>query len=86
MAAGIATNCGDTYNDKEVIQAAKDGRLDMANLDNVCRTMLRMMFRNELFEKRNIRNLWIGIRYIRVGIRTAIRKLHVNRHENLLLC
>ena len=23
----------------------------MANLDNVCRTMLRMMFRNELFEK-----------------------------------
>lgn len=51
LAAGIATNCGDTYNDKEVIQAAKDGRLDMANLDNVCRTMLRMMFRNELFEK-----------------------------------
>lgn len=51
LAAGIATNCGDTYNDKEVIQAAKDGRLDKGNLDNVCRTMLRMMFRNELFEK-----------------------------------
>lgn len=51
LAAGIATNCGDTYNDKEVIQAAKDGRLNMENLDNVCRTMLRMMFRNELFEK-----------------------------------
>lgn len=51
LAAGIATNCGDTYNDKEVIQAAKDGRIDMKNLDNVCRSMLRMMFRNELFEK-----------------------------------
>ena len=23
----------------------------MANLDNLCRTMLRMMFRNEIFEK-----------------------------------
>ena len=51
LAAGIATNCGDTYNDKEVIQAAKDGRINMENLDEVCRTMLRMMFRNELFEK-----------------------------------
>ena len=51
MAAGIATNCGDTYNNKEVIQAAKDGRIDMENLDNVCRTMLSTMFRNELFEK-----------------------------------
>lgn len=51
LAAGIATNCGDTYNDKEVIQAAKDGRIDMENLDDVCRSMLRMMFRNELFEK-----------------------------------
>ena len=40
LAAGIATNCGDTYNDKEVIQAAKDGRINMVNLDNVCRTML----------------------------------------------
>lgn len=51
LAAGIATNCGDTYNDKEVIQAAKDGRINMVNLDNVCRTMLATMFRNELFEK-----------------------------------
>lgn len=51
LEAGIATNCGDTYNDKEVIQAAKDGRLNMKNLDDVCRSMLRMMFRNELFEK-----------------------------------
>lgn len=51
LAAGIATNCGDTYNNKEVIQAAKDGRIDRENLDEVCRTMLRTMFRNELFEK-----------------------------------
>jgi len=50
LAAGIATNCGDTYSDKEVIAAARDGRIDMENLDNVCRSMLRVMFRNELFE------------------------------------
>lgn len=50
LAVGIATNCGDTYNDKEVIAAAKDGRIDIKNLDEVCRTMLRVMFRNELFE------------------------------------
>lgn len=51
LSAGIATNCGDTYNDKDVIQAAKEGRLDMEALNNVCRSMLRMMFRNGLFEK-----------------------------------
>ena len=50
LAAGIATNCGDTYNDPQVIEAAKNGQLDMENLDNVCRTMLRPMFRAGLFE------------------------------------
>ncbi len=51
LAAGIASNCGDTYKDNEVIKAAVDGRIDPKNLDEVCRTMLRTMFRNELFEK-----------------------------------
>jgi beta-glucosidase len=50
LAAGIATNCGSTYNNKEVVLAAKEGKLNMENLDNVCRTMLRTMFRNGLFE------------------------------------
>jgi beta-glucosidase len=50
LAAGIATNCGDTYNNKAVIEAAKEGKLDMKSLDNVCRTMLSTMFRNGLFE------------------------------------
>lgn len=50
LAAGIATNCGDTYNDKAVIEAASNGQLDMDNLNFVCRTMLRTMFRNGLFE------------------------------------
>lgn len=50
LAAGIATNCGDTYNDKEVIEAAKNGKLDRNNLDYVCRTMLRTLFRGGLFE------------------------------------
>ncbi len=50
LAAGIGTNCGDTYNNPEVIKAAADGRINMDNLNNVCRTMLRTMFRNGLFE------------------------------------
>ncbi|GHT46591.1 beta-glucosidase [Bacteroidia bacterium] len=50
LAAGIATNCGDVYKDASVIEAAKDGRIDMKNLDRVCASMLRMMFGNGLFE------------------------------------
>ncbi|MDR1381546.1 MAG: glycoside hydrolase family 3 C-terminal domain-containing protein [Tannerella sp.] len=50
LAAGIATNCGDTYNNKDVIAAANSGGIDMENLDNVCRTMLNVMFRKGLFE------------------------------------
>lgn len=50
LRAGIATNCGDTYNDKDVIAAAVSGRLDGEALDDVCRDMLRVMFRMGLFE------------------------------------
>jgi beta-glucosidase len=50
LAAGIATNCGNTYNNKDVIAAAKEGKLNRENLDNVCRSMLRTMFRGGLFE------------------------------------
>ena len=50
LKAGIATNCGDVYNNPDVIAAANAGLIDMENLDNVCRTMLATMFRNGLFE------------------------------------
>ncbi len=50
LAAGIATNCGDTYNNKAVIEAAKNGQLNMENLDKVCRGMLATLFRNGLFD------------------------------------
>lgn len=50
LRAGIATNCGDTYNDKAVVAAAVEGKLDMEALDDVCRDMLRVMFRQGLFE------------------------------------
>ncbi len=50
MAVLIATNCGDVYNDKAVIDAAEKGLLNMEDLDNTCRTLLRTMFRNGLFE------------------------------------
>lgn len=57
LAAGIATNCGDTYNNKAVIEAAKNGGINMENLDNVCRSMLRMIFRNGLFENNPSKSL-----------------------------
>lgn len=50
LAAGIATNCGDTYNDPEVIAAAVRGELNRDDLDFTCKTLLRTLFRNGLFE------------------------------------
>ena len=50
LAAGIATNCGDTYKDKAVIEAAEKGEINIEDIDFTCRTMLRTMFRNGLFE------------------------------------
>lgn len=50
LAAGIATNCGSVYNNKTVIEAAKNGQIDMDNLDNVCRSMLLPFFKKGLFE------------------------------------
>jgi beta-glucosidase len=57
LAALIATNCGDTYNNKEVIAAAVDGRLDRENLDNTCRTLLRVVFRSGAFDTNPARPL-----------------------------
>ncbi|MDR3252086.1 MAG: glycoside hydrolase family 3 protein, partial [Tannerella sp.] len=57
LAAGIATNCGDTYNNKAVIEAAKNGGLNQENLDFTCSTMLRTMFRNGLFENNQSKSL-----------------------------
>jgi beta-glucosidase len=50
FAVGIATNCGNTYNDKAVIEAAKNGEISQEDIDFSCRTLLRTMFRNGLFE------------------------------------
>ena len=50
LAAGIATNCGSVYNNKEVIAAAKNGQISMDDLDNVCRSMLLPFFKKGLFE------------------------------------
>ncbi|TDW99907.1 glycoside hydrolase family 3 C-terminal domain-containing protein [Dinghuibacter silviterrae] len=57
LAAGIATNCGDTYNNPAVIAAAQNGGIDMENLDYTCRTLLRVMFRNGFFEHNPMRPL-----------------------------
>jgi len=50
LAAGICTNCGNVYNDKAVIEAAKNGGINIQNLNFVCRTLLSTMFRNGFFE------------------------------------
>jgi len=50
LAAGVATNCGDTYNNPVVIAAAKNGGINMDNLNYTCSTLLATMFRNGLFE------------------------------------
>lgn len=50
LAAGIATNCGDTYNAPEVIEAVKNGEINMKDLDFAVSTLLRVMFRNGFFE------------------------------------
>jgi len=57
LAAGIATNCGDTYNDKDVIEAAVKGEINMEDIDFTCRTLLRVMFRMGLFEENPSRSL-----------------------------
>ena len=57
LAAGIATNCGDTYNNPSVITAAQNGGIDMENLDYTCRTLLTVMFRNGFFEHNPTRPL-----------------------------
>lgn len=57
LKAGIATNCGDTYNDKAVILAVERGEIDMKDVDYTCATMLRTMFRAGLFEENPCRAL-----------------------------
>ncbi|MDH7460122.1 glycoside hydrolase family 3 C-terminal domain-containing protein [Chitinophagaceae bacterium 26-R-25] len=50
LASGVATNCGDTYNNPKVIEAAKNGGLNMDDLNFTCSTLLATMFRNGLFD------------------------------------
>jgi len=50
LAVGVAVNCGDTYNNAEVIAAANDGRINMDNLNYTCATLLSTMFRKGLFD------------------------------------
>jgi beta-glucosidase len=57
LAAGIATNCGDTYNNPAVIAAAVSGEIDRNNLDFTCGTLLKTMFRNGFFEHNPSREL-----------------------------
>lgn len=93
LRAGIATNCGDTYNDKEVIRAATEGRLDMTALDDVCRDMLRVMFRTGLFENNPSRPLnwdkqfpsWQSPEHVALAREMARQSIVLLKNEDSLL-
>ncbi len=50
LKAGVATNCGDVYKCKDALDAAQNGLISEADLDFTVSTLLRVMFRNGLFE------------------------------------
>ena len=93
LAAGIATNCGDTYNNKDVITAANNGGIDMENLDFTCRTMLRTMFRNGLFENNPSKALdwnkqypgWQSSEHLAVARKAAVESIVLLENKNNIL-
>lgn len=93
LAAGIATNCGSTYNNREVIEAAKAGRLNTENLDNVCRSMLATMFRNGFFEHNPSQPLdwdkvypgWNSPEHQQVAYQSALESIVLLENKNNIL-
>jgi len=93
LAAGIATNCGDTYNNRDVIAAANNGGIDMENLDFTCRTLLRTMFRNGLFENNPSRALdwekqypgWQSPEHLAVARRASVESIVMLENKNGIL-
>ena len=93
LAAGIATNCGDTYNDPEVIAAAVRGELDMEDLNFTCKTMLRTLFRNGLFEHNPSKALdwdkiypgWNSPEHQEVALRVAHESIVLLENKNNML-
>jgi beta-glucosidase len=93
LAAGIATNCGDTYNDKEVIAAAVRGEIDMDDIDFTCRTLLRTMFRNGLFENNPSKALdwnkvypgWNSPEHREVALRAARESIVLLKNKDHIL-
>lgn len=93
LRAGIATNCGDTYNDPAVIAAAENGTLDMEALDEVCRDMLRVMFRAGLFEYNPCRPLdwnkqfptWQSPEHVALARETARQSIVLLKNDDNVL-
>ena len=93
LAAGIATNCGETYNNKDVIAAANNGGIDMENLDFTCRTLLRTMFRNGFFENNPSRALdwnkqypgWQSQEHLAVARKAAVESIVLLENKNKIL-
>lgn len=93
LAAGICTNCGDTYSDKAVIAAAKNGGINMQNLNYVCRTLLSTMFRNGFFENNPSKPLdwnivypgWNTPKHREVALQAAREAIVMLENKNNLL-
>lgn len=91
--ARISTNCGDTYSDKSVIEAAIKWEINMRNLNNVCRTMLATMFRNGLFENSPVKSLdwnkvypgWNSPEHRSLARKTACESIVLLKNENKIL-
>ncbi|MBL4561700.1 MAG: glycoside hydrolase family 3 C-terminal domain-containing protein [Labilibaculum sp.] len=93
LAAGVATNCGDTYNNKLVIEAAKNGELNLTNLDQVCAGMLETIFRNGLFENNPSKSLdwnkiypgWNSPEHQEMAYSTAVKSIVLLKNKADLL-
>jgi len=93
LEAGIATNCGDTYNNKSVIEGAKNGQLNRIALDSVCRGMLRTIFRNGLFDNNLSKSLiwdktypgWNSLEHKEVAHRAALESIVLLKNRDEIL-
>lgn len=93
LKAGIATNCGDTYNDKAVILAVEKGEIDMKDIDYTCATMLRTMFRAGLFEDNPCKSLdwdkvypgWQSPEHVELARRTARESIVLLENKDNIL-
>lgn len=89
LAVGVAVNCGDTYNDKTVIEAAKEGKINMENLNFTASTLLSTMFKKGYFETTPAKSLdwntvypgWRSPEHLALARKTAAKSIVLLKNE-----